>query len=125
MNNTKRSFWGWGFEESGPDEHQAAAIVAGLSARLETPLELRDPPRIEDLDLPEPRLTPPASLEKVCSQDPRERARHCYGRSFYDLVRGARGDFRCAPDWVAFPSDEAEVAAFMDWCGSEGVALIP
>ena len=120
-----RSFWGWGFEESGPDEHQAAAIVAGLSARLETPLELRDPPRIEDLDLPEPRLTPPASLEKACSREPWERARHCYGRSFYDLVRGARGDFRCAPDWVAFPSDEAEVAALMDWCGSEGVALIP
>ena len=123
--HAKRNFWGWGFEDAGPSEAQAAQIVAGLSARYETSLELRDPPRLEALRLPEPRIDPPAALAHACSQAPRDRALHCYGRSYSDVVRGARGDFAPAPDLVAYPRDEAEIAAFMDWCGSRGVALIP
>jgi len=40
-------------------------------------------------------------------------------------VRGARGDFSPAPDQVAFPRNEDDVAAVLDWCGSADVAVIP
>ena len=120
-----RNFWGWGYEGAGPSEAQAAGIVSGLAARFEIPVELHDPPRLEAIQLPEPRLEAPPALAHACSQAPRDRALHCYGRSYSDVVRGARGDFGPAPDLVAYPRDEAEVAAFMDWCGSQRIALIP
>jgi alkyldihydroxyacetonephosphate synthase len=59
------------------------------------------------------------------TDDPHERARHSYGRSYRDLVRAFRREFDHAPDWVAFPEDESGVAAVLDWCGSNDVAVIP
>ena len=30
------------------------------------------------------------------------------------------GDYACAPDVVAYPRNEAEIAAVMDWAGGAG-----
>src|SRR5690349_7699968 len=54
-----------------------------------------------------------------------ERLRHTYGRAFPDLVRGFAGDFAAAPDLVARPADEDQVAAVLGWCAAERVACIP
>ncbi len=35
------------------------------------------------------------------------------------------GDFAHAPDVVAYPESEADVAALCDWCGDVGAAMIP
>ena len=35
------------------------------------------------------------------------------------------GDYACAPDVVAYPRDEAEIAAVMDWAGSVSASLTP
>jgi alkyldihydroxyacetonephosphate synthase len=40
-------------------------------------------------------------------------------------VRALRGDFAPAPDFVATPRNETEVAAVLDWCGANDVAAIP
>jgi alkyldihydroxyacetonephosphate synthase len=89
------------------------------------PQPVAAPPSLESLSMPAPRVGPPASLESLCSQDPRERAVHTLGKSYDDLVRGIRGDFRNAPDLVAYPRDEREVEAVLAWCADAGVAAIP
>jgi alkyldihydroxyacetonephosphate synthase len=122
---TPRKFWGWGREGDGPNEEQAAGITRSLAARFGTDLELAPPPRSEDLVLAAPRVAAPDTLAPLCTADPTERAGHTYGKSFRDIVRGAAGDFRPAPDLVAYPRDEADVVALLDWCSDARVAAIP
>ena len=122
----RRSFWGWGNVDGGPAPDQQAGVVKTLAARFEVPdLSLAPEPRVDDLDLPAPRIDPPAALASICSQDPEVRAGHHYGKSYRDVVRGARGEFPNPPDHVAFPRDEGEVAAVLDWCAGVGAAAIP
>jgi alkyldihydroxyacetonephosphate synthase len=35
------------------------------------------------------------------------------------------GDYDCAPDVVAYPRDEAEISAVMDWAGGASASLTP
>jgi alkyldihydroxyacetonephosphate synthase len=121
----RRKFWGWGNEGDGPSEEQSRGIAKTLAERFGVAVELAPEPRIEDVALPKPRVAPPRGLAGSCSADPHARASHTYGKSYRDIVRGARGDFASAPDFVAEPRDEAEVVALLDWCGEHGVAAIP
>ena len=83
------------------------------------------PPRIEEVTLRAARVAPPAALASLCSTTPLDRAGHTYGKSFRDVVRGFARDFANPPDVVAFPTDEAEVAALLAWCSDAGLAAIP
>jgi alkyldihydroxyacetonephosphate synthase len=121
-----RKFWGWGWEGAGPDEAQSVGIARTLEKRFGAgPLELRPEPRLEDLSLPAPRIAPPATLEPLCSSSPRDRASHTYGSSYRDIVRGARGQFDHPPDHVAFPRDESDLVALLDWCSDAKLAAVP
>jgi alkyldihydroxyacetonephosphate synthase len=121
-----RNFWGWGWDDEAIPAEQQAAIGALLAARLGiTPGEPIAPPRIEEIALRAPRVAAPDSLAAILSASPLDRASHTYGKAFRDIVRGLRRDFSAAPDWVAHPRDEADVAALLDWCSDAGVAAIP
>ena len=85
----------------------------------------RAPPKLEDIALPAPRLAPPPSLAALCSAERYDRAAHSYGKSFIDAVRGLEGDYAVAPDVVAYPKSEADVAALLDWAGGAQAAVIP
>ena len=78
-----------------------------------------------DIELPPPRLEPPAALAEICSTDPYERAAHSYGKSYSDLVRAFRGRFDHPCDVVAFPRDERDVGSLLEWCADAGAAAIP
>lgn len=102
----RRKFWGWGNEGDGPDESQAEGIAKTVTQRFgASDLALAPAPRLEDLKLRPPRVEPPAALAHLCSDAPFERASHTYGKSYRDVVRGARGAFEDPPDQVAFPRD--------------------
>lgn len=122
----RRSFWGWGFEGEGPDPSQLSAVESGLSALLGMrSVERIAPPKIESIRLPPPRIRAPSSLERLLSADAYDRAGHSYGKSYRDIVRGLRGDFARPPDYVAFPTSEAEIISILDWCASAHIAAIP
>ncbi|MCH7707309.1 MAG: FAD-binding oxidoreductase [Myxococcales bacterium] len=122
----RRKFWGWGNEGEGPNDEQARGIGRMLAERFGIDeVHVAPEPRIEDIVLPKPRISPPSALAGICSQQSFDRAGHTYGKSFRDIVRGVRGDFDCAPDFVAFPTGEEEIAALLDWCNQAGVAAIP
>jgi alkyldihydroxyacetonephosphate synthase len=80
---------------------------------------------VAELELPAPRLAPPASLEAAFSAEPYARVAHTYGRSFRDLVRAFRRDYAHAPDLVAFPRGEGELVSVLEWCSGAGAAAIP
>ncbi len=122
----RRKFWGWGYEDAGPGEDQAIRIARMVADRLESgDIRLAPAPRIEDVVLPEPRIAAPTALKGLCSVSPFDRASHTYGKSYRDIVRGARCEFVHPPDLVATPRDENDVVALLDWCSESNVAAIP
>lgn len=127
MTASSRSHWAWGDEADlpGPAELRATAEVMAAVLGLREPGELEQPASIAQARLPEPRLSPPASVASICSAAPRDRARHAHGQSYQDLVRAFRGQFPHVPDVVARPGDEREVEALLAWCASAGAAVIP
>jgi alkyldihydroxyacetonephosphate synthase len=123
---TRRKFWGWGLEGEGLAVTEIEQLGANLTERFGIDgARVREPPRVDELDLHAPRLVPPASLETAFSADPYDRAAHTYGRSFRDLVRAFRRDYAHAPDLVAFPRGEDELVSVLEWCSDAGVAAIP
>jgi alkyldihydroxyacetonephosphate synthase len=122
----RRKFWGWGLEGEGLAASEVKQLGAVFAERLGLAgVRLKEPPRVEELDLPAPRLAPPASLEPAFSTDRYDRAAHTYGRSFRDLVRAFGRDYGHAPDMVAFPRGEGELVSVLEWCSDARVAAIP
>ncbi len=83
------------------------------------------PPSIDEIDLQKPRIGLPASLASLGSTSVFDRASHTYGKSFRDIVRGLRRDFSAAPDVVALPESEEQIASLLDWASDARVAAIP
>src|SRR4051794_17564426 len=123
---SRRKFWGWGPEDRQPPHDQVAQLAAAARQQLGFgPAEAERPARVEDLELPPPRLEPPAAPAAVCSTDPYERAAHAYGKAYRDVVRAFRGRVDHPPDVVARPREEREVEQLLDWCAEVGAAAIP
>jgi alkyldihydroxyacetonephosphate synthase len=125
MAERRLKFWGWGYEGEGATAPERAAIkrfYGGLFALEAFP---DDVPRAADYALPKPRLKPPKRLAAICADDPETRLVHALGKSFPDAVRIFDRKIPHAPDIVAFPRDEKEVAAVMDWAAAAKAALVP
>ena len=122
----KRKFWGWGYA----DELLSAEEEKNIDSRIAKTFQLDDIetlpiPKVEDIDLPKPRLGAPSALAKVISEDKEERLNHTYGKSFPDAARSLLKDFSSPPDLVAFPNTEDELINVMDWCDESNIAVIP
>ena len=98
------------------------ALVALLGGADAQPLP---EPRESEFALATPRLAVPASLAHLCSCSPYDRLTHSYGKSWADGARMWLREVPNAPDWVAFPRTEAEIADLLDWAGSHDVAVVP
>jgi alkyldihydroxyacetonephosphate synthase len=123
----RRSFFGWGYEDEpvSADElrwfERAWSQLFHVDAFEPTPL-----PRESEITLRSPRVSVAQSLRSFCSDQKYDRLVHCYGRSVHDLARMIhRRDFANPPDVVAYPRDELEIQALLDWCGENEVAAIP
>ena len=126
MTERKQKFWGWGWDDQGPTAEQQHRIAQLLAARFAlSDISIDAPPRIEDITLRPPRISPPPQLATICSTEPYDRASHSYGKSFRDVVRAFRRQYENPPDVVAFPRDESDIVALLDWCTSAHAAAIP
>jgi alkyldihydroxyacetonephosphate synthase len=122
----RRKFWGWGYEDQDLTREEKENLAALLSSRFGGgDLSVTQPPTLAELTLRPPRVQPPASLRSLLTDDTYERAGHTYGKSYRDVVRAYRRDFEPAPDWVALPRDEDDVAALLAWAGEAGLVAIP
>ena len=118
--------FGWGREGEGMTPAEEAFVLARIKARFAVDrFAEKAPPPLEDIVLPAPRIAPPAALAAICSRERHDRAAHTHGKSYPDYVRGLAGDYAGAPDVVAYPRDEADVAALLDWAGGADATVTP
>jgi len=120
------SFWGWGYSDKFPNEDGLRNLAGFAGAMLGSPdITPRTPPKLSDLELRDVRVTAPDTLAALCSSTVADRASHTYGKGYKDLIRGFHRDFSPAPDLVARPRNEEDIAALLDWCSTNEIALIP
>src|SRR3954451_15971342 len=126
MAERRRKHWGWGFADRQPDRAALEAAAAGIRDQLGFGGDdVEEPVPLDAIDLPSPRVKPPASLEHLFTADDYERVSHALGKAYRDVVRGFRGQIDNPPDLVAHPGDEGDVERVLGWCADEGVAAIP
>jgi alkyldihydroxyacetonephosphate synthase len=127
MSSAKRSFYGWGFEGEAVAQDELAWFEGAWSKLFGVDRFVAAPmPNEAEISLRAPRVQIPESLSKFCTAEKYDRLLHCYGSSVHDLARMIhRRDFSNPPDFIAYPREEADVAAVLDWCGENGVAAIP
>jgi len=126
MTQGRLKHFGWGREGEGlTAEEEAAALDRYPRLFKVEHFDEVTPPLLSEIELRRPRLAPPAALAPFCSSETYDRVAHTYGKSFSDYVRGLHGQYDNAPDVVAYPRNEAETAAVLDWAGSSQAALTP
>ena len=116
--------WGWGYADEQPglkELKEAAGFLRGhLGFGWEEPDEPAPLPALRP-----PRVRPPAALAASCALDDHTRARHSYGRSYRDVLRGFRGEYESVTDVVAQPRDERELETVLEWAIGAGAVVIP
>ncbi|MEM9624695.1 MAG: FAD-binding oxidoreductase [Pseudomonadota bacterium] len=118
-------FWGWGYEGDGLTEDEISRLRHVYQGRFGVDIGVTSPPSATDIDLAKPRLTPPASLDAICTTEAYARLLHSYGKSYPDSVKVFARDFGSAPDVVARPRNEEDVQAVLDWASDAHAAVIP
>ena len=116
--------WGRGNEAMTPDEEAFALrtyqTLFGVSTFETVPV-----PTLDGLALRVPRLTPPTPLAGICTAARRDRAAHTFGKSYQDTVLGLLNDYTSAPDIVAYPRNEQDVADVLDWAADANAIAVP
>jgi alkyldihydroxyacetonephosphate synthase len=122
----RRNHRGWGYEDEALSEDAMREAAPGIAEHLGFgSTDIESPVPLEEAELSEPRIEPPAALKDICTQDAHARASHAYGKGYRDVVRAFRGRFDHAPDVVATPRDESEVERVLEWADGAGVAVVP
>ncbi|MFC7242831.1 FAD-binding oxidoreductase [Catellatospora aurea] len=119
----ERSWWGWGWADQAVDADGCAKLARRVGPFLPLDGELTPVPAVPEL--PPSRLRPPASIAALCRDDARTRAAHAYGRAYRDVVRLLHGALDNPPDLVAYPRDEQDVIAVLDWAADTGTPVVP
>ena len=126
MAERKRKFWGWGYEDQGPNPEQQKHMAERMAKRFGlASFEITPPPTEAELKLRAPRIPVPDALKDICSTSTYDRAGHSYGKSFRDTVRAFQRDYSNPFDIVAFPRSEAELIRVLEWCDSAKLAASP
>jgi alkyldihydroxyacetonephosphate synthase len=127
MSGRRRSFFGWGYEDEPVSTEELGWFERAWSQLFQVDrFEPAPLPREAEISLRAPRISLPAVFTAFCTDAKYDRLLHCYGRSVHDLARMIhRRDFSNPPDAVAYPRDEADIRALLDWCGENDVAAIP
>ena len=123
MSGRRRKHWGWGHEDEQPGEGELREAAAGLAAHLGFGSADVEPPA--PVELPPAGAEVPAALRRLVVQDDHARALHAHGASYGDVVRAFRGRFEHAPDAVALPRTEEELARVLEWCADARLAVTP
>ncbi|MBJ7328301.1 MAG: FAD-binding oxidoreductase [Solirubrobacteraceae bacterium] len=118
----ERSWWGWGRAEHALTDDDCRGLASALPSLAGDPLPI---PRVADVSMRAPRITPPPSLAPLCSTEPADRAGHTYGKAYRDVIRALRGRLDHPPDVVARPVTEQDVIDLLAWADESGAAVIP
>jgi alkyldihydroxyacetonephosphate synthase len=122
----RRKHWGWGYADEEPSADDVRAAMPLVERQLGfAPQEPEDAVALEQAALRDPRALPEPPAGVPWDVSDHARATHAWGKSYLDVVRAFRGRFDHAPDAVARPRDEADVAAVLEWATEDGVVVVP
>ena len=121
----RRSFWAWGLESEEPTDADRARRAEHLSKRFGVSITPRPVPHLADAELRRPRVDVPSALADVCTTATWERAFHSHGAHLTDRTDAFNLRFPNPTDAVAHPRTDAELEAVLDWCGSDGIKVVP
>lgn len=117
---------GWGYIEDALSENHRKPLVDAMQAFLGGRVAAHQPMCASDtIQLSPARHTVPDSLADFVCADRQTRLLHAVGRSFRDLATLRAGVEVPAPDAVATPRDESELAAVLGWASDNDFAIIP
>src|SRR5690349_16028145 len=116
--------WAWGWADKFPDAATRAGL-AQLAGGLLGGAPEPPPPPADTREPPPSRVRAPDALAGIVETAPATRIARTHGKGYPDLIRAYRGDHGAAPDAVARPRDEADVARVLDWCAGAGLAAVP
>ena len=126
MSAARLKYYGWGREGEGMNAEERTFVLGRYRTKFgRESFDTVPTPRLEDLSLRDPRVAPPPSLAAFCTTERYDRVAHAYGKSYIDYVRAMLGQYNRAPDVVAYPRNEAEISAVMDWAGGAEASLAP
>ena len=121
----KLKYWGWGYEGTSLNPDEIQNLLKSLAEFDITGSEKGQFPTIDSISLDMNRLNLPKSLENICTTDKYERILHTFGQSQPDSLRTFLGDFKNAPDIIAYPKNERDITNLFEWCGEVNAAVIP
>ena len=119
---TEMRWWGWAEPEAPIEVSEAGEEL--LRREIGLGDQGTPPAALDEVRLPEPAPLPDLGGVEVRA-DRETRVRHAAGRSYPDLVRLRSGDGSGAPDAVALPASEEEVASVLAACVAASVAVVP
>ncbi len=126
MSKRPLSIWGWGYADRFPTAEARASTAAQFGGLLGFEIASPDEPvPLDQIKLAPPRFEVGKELAAFCSSERRDRALHTYGKSYPEQLRGYRGDFSGAPDWVAYPRTEDDIVATLKWASNNRVTVVP
>ena len=126
MVSQRMKYWGWGYENNGLNKNQVHSLIKILAEDFGVLASSNvKKPEVSDIKLHKPKLIPPDSLLKFCTNEPYERVLHSFGQSQPDSIRIFDGDFKHAPDVIAYPERSDQINAIYDWAGGAGAAIVP
>ncbi|HEX3509627.1 MAG TPA: FAD-binding oxidoreductase [Solirubrobacteraceae bacterium] len=123
-------WWGWG------DAAREPALPPHALGFLRSTVGIAEHPRppvaLENVELPGSALDGVA-LERLASlladdalrTDHLARVQHAAGKSYPDLVRIREGRPDGAPDAIAYPQDSRQLAAVLEACEHDSIAVVP
>jgi alkyldihydroxyacetonephosphate synthase len=123
-------WWGWGEDGHAPalgnDALRFLHEQAGIVSRPHAPVSL-SAVRLAPARIPAQTLD---RLRAVLGGDGvgdshAERVRHAAGKGYPDLVRMRAGEPDAAPDAVLYPASHEHVAAVLELCARESLAVVP
>ncbi|RRJ83431.1 FAD-binding oxidoreductase [Aestuariirhabdus litorea] len=119
-------FWGWGNADEHLSDEENHLIENMVRLLLPQGAVELSPPQVDEFELPESRLGElPDALAEMVSTTPYDRLLHSYGKSYPDMARMYLREVPNAPDGVAFPRTEEDIAAIYRYAAEQGVAVIP
>lgn len=124
--NKTRNPLGWGYTEDALKPAQCKPLISAMQVFLGGRVAGKMPlPAAPDVNLSPARVTVPETLREITRTDHATRLLHAVGRSFRDLSTLRAGTELPAPDAVATPRDEAELADVLAWASDHELAVIP